>query len=230
MMSFNAFASYLHTPHLAAVQLDLRCRRWLWRALRGPGAAPDAAPPGGGAYRYVREGALYLVRIALLLFCVLLLLHTAFVTATARQAHYLSLQRPTTQAAALCAYLAHLWLKFALIWRVARFFSLYLYGIDPPEDMRRCFVNTVTIRDFWRDWHASFNLWIVRYMYIPMGGSRHQRLSIFPIFFFIAIWHDHALHLLHWALAIALAFLVEMAVTTSFTQQLQHPVAAALVL
>ncbi|EPY23024.1 hypothetical protein STCU_04685 [Strigomonas culicis] len=112
--------------------------------------------------------------------------------------------------------LGFLWLKFDVIWKSFRFFAM-LDGIDPPEDMRRCFSNTVTIRDFWRDWHASFNLWIVRYMYIPMGGNRRKLLSIFPIFFFIAIWHDIEMRLLHWAVFICAAFIPEVLISQWFT-------------
>lgn len=43
---------------------------------------------------------------------------------------------------------------------------------------------------FWRGWHASFNRWLVRYLYIPLGGSRRRALAIWPAFFFVALWHD----------------------------------------
>ena len=114
--------------------------------------------------------------------------------------------------------LAFLWAKFDVIWRFFRFFAL-LDGFDPPEDMPRCFANTVNIQSFWRDWHASFNLWIVRYMYVPMGGSRLKFISIFPIFFFIAIWHDIELRLLYWALFICVGFLPEILITTFFASK-----------
>ncbi|RNF25492.1 putative GUP1 [Trypanosoma cruzi] len=108
--------------------------------------------------------------------------------------------------------LGFLWLKFNCVWKFFRFLAL-LDGFDVPEDMRRCFSNTVSIQEFWRDWHASFNLWIVRYMYIPMGGNRMKHLNIFPIFFFIAIWHDIELRLIHWAGIICIFFLVELLFT-----------------
>ncbi|RNF25495.1 putative glycerol uptake protein [Trypanosoma cruzi] len=97
--------------------------------------------------------------------------------------------------------LAFLWLKFSLVWKLSRLAAL-LDGFEVPEDMRRCFSNTVSVQDFWRDWHASFNLWIVHYMYIPMGGNRMKHFNIFPIFFFIAIWNDIELHLVKWAVCI----------------------------
>lgn len=46
------------------------------------------------------------------------------------------------------------------------------------------------MQGFWRGWHASFNRWLVRYLYVPLGGSRRRALVIWPIFFFVALWHD----------------------------------------
>lgn len=43
---------------------------------------------------------------------------------------------------------------------------------------------------FWRNWHSSFNAWLVRYLYIPLGGNRHRCLVIWPVFLFVAVWHD----------------------------------------
>ncbi|TPP41749.1 MBOAT, membrane-bound O-acyltransferase family protein [Leishmania donovani] len=119
------------------------------------------------------------------------------------------------QAHFLFYMLAYLWLKFSFIWKSSRLFAMFS-GIEVPEDMRRCFGNTLTVRGFWRDWHASFNLWIVRYMYIPMGGRSRVALSVLPIFLFIAVWHDPALHLVKWAVCIAAMFVAEVAVSGCF--------------
>eukprot|EP00796_Vickermania_ingenoplastis_P012368 gene12368-8494_t len=115
------------------------------------------------------------------------------------------------------AALAFLWCKFNVIWKLFRFFAI-MDGIEPPEDMPHCFSNTVSITDFWQCWHASFNLWIVRYMYIPMGGNRKKLLTLVPIFLFIAIWHDIELRLLQWALFMCVCFVPEIAIITFFTK------------
>lgn len=121
--------------------------------------------------------------------------------------------------------LAFLWCKFNVIWKFFRFFAI-LDGLDPPEDMPHCFSNTVSITDFWQCWHASFNLWIVRYMYIPMGGAKKKLLTLVPIFLFIAIWHDIELRLLHWALFMCACFVPEIAITTFFQKTKWRPIAS----
>lgn len=84
--------------------------------------------------------------------------------------------------------------------------------------MPRCLNNCHSLETFWKNWHASFNKWLVRYifqlfiwsfpalwlilkcitengynhryMYIPLGGSRRKLLNVWPIFTFVALWHD----------------------------------------
>lgn len=99
-----------------------------------------------------------------------------------------------------------MWLKFTVIWRFFRLWSL-LSGVEPPENMLRCVNNNCTILGFWRGWHASFNRWLVRYMYVPLGGAKYRLLNVWVIFGFVGAWHDRlAWHLLWWA-AIFAAFL-----------------------
>ncbi|OPL10233.1 MAG: hypothetical protein AVO34_11670 [Firmicutes bacterium ML8_F2] len=107
--------------------------------------------------------------------------------------------------------LTFMWLKFAVFWRTFRLAAL-LEGIDPPENMVRCFANNYDIEGFWKGWHSSFNRWLVRYMYVPLGGVRFRILSIWPIFLFVAVWHDLEWRLISWAWIICAAFLPEIMV------------------
>ncbi|KAF5735684.1 putative membrane-bound O-acyltransferase C24H6.01c [Tripterygium wilfordii] len=105
--------------------------------------------------------------------------------------------------------LIFMWLKFLLIWRYFRFWSL-MCGIETPENMPKCINNCYNVEDFWKNWHASFNKWLVRYMYIPLGGSQRKLLNIWVIFTFVAIWHDLEWKLLSWAWLTCLFFIPEM--------------------
>lgn len=53
------------------------------------------------------------------------------------------------------------WLKLLIPWRFFRLWSL-CDGIDCPENMIRCVANNYSTTGFWRAWHRSFNLWIIR--------------------------------------------------------------------
>ena len=54
-----------------------------------------------------------------------------------------------------------LFFQLLLPWRFFRLWAL-ADGIDPPENMVRCVLNSYSTFGFWRAWHRSFNLWIVR--------------------------------------------------------------------
>ncbi|GAX82429.1 hypothetical protein CEUSTIGMA_g9857.t1 [Chlamydomonas eustigma] len=105
--------------------------------------------------------------------------------------------------------LMFMWLKFTVIWRFFRLAAL-ADGVDPPENMTRCLTNNYDIEGFWRNWHASYNQWLVRYMYIPLGGSQWRLLNVWIIFTFVALWHDLEFKLLGWAWIMALGMAPEM--------------------
>lgn len=71
--------------------------------------------------------------------------------------------------------------------------------MEAPENLSRCVCTNYDIVGFWKNWHASYNLWLVRYMYIPMGGAAWRLLNVWPIFTFVALWHDVEPKMLGWA-------------------------------
>lgn len=193
----------------------------------------------------------YAARLLLCLLCLELLTHCIHANAFARFHLWAKLPDDRSREvysgfgmAAMSFYkLIFLWLKFVVIWRVARLWAL-VEGVDPPENMqrcasahaamsralstvapwlcvrsqqpkcggvlegcpgvRRCVCNNYDISGFWRTWHASFNRWLIRYMYVPLGGAQWRLLNVWPIFTFVALWHDFEWHLLKWAWLMAL--------------------------
>lgn len=83
-------------------------------------------------------------------------------------------------------------------------------GIDPPENMIRCVLNNYSTRGFWRSWHRSYNLWLLRYLYVPVGGGGNTILATLLVFTFVALWHDLSLKLLTWGWVITLFVLPEV--------------------
>ena len=43
---------------------------------------------------------------------------------------------------------------------------------------------------FWLAWHSSYKLWIVCYLYIPLGGTRQLAAICIPIFTFVELWRQ----------------------------------------
>lgn len=106
--------------------------------------------------------------------------------------------------------LVFMWLKFTVIWRFFRYWAM-LDGFEAPENMTRCVQNNNNFTDFWRGWHASFNRWNLRYIYLPLGGKRHQAVVLCLIFLFVGQWHEPgAYNWLAWSLMNCLCFSVEI--------------------
>ncbi len=105
-----------------------------------------------------------------------------------------------------------IWMKLLIPWRLFRFWAL-CDDIDPPENMIRCMDNNFSSMQFWRAWHRSFNKWVIRYIYVPMGGSKYRILGSLAVFSFVAIWHDIELRLLIWGWVVVLFLMPEIIAT-----------------
>lgn len=178
---------------------------------------------------------LYGIRFLLTLLCMELILHYIYAVAISKSSPDWSLFT-AGQLSMLAFFNLHIiWLKLLIPWRFFRLWAL-IDGIDPPENMVRCMSNNFSAFGFWRGWHRSFNRWIVRYIYIPLGGggkrsatdkpssSRPSGLSakvqqirnFLLVFTFVAIWHDINLRLLMWGWLITLFVLPEVLATMLF--------------
>eukprot|EP00386_Alphamonas_edax_P000417 GDKI01001285.1.p1 GENE.GDKI01001285.1~~GDKI01001285.1.p1 ORF type:complete len:575 (+),score=135.99 GDKI01001285.1:57-1781(+) len=118
----------------------------------------------------------------------------------------------------MCAIwtLMFIWLKFLLLWRFFRLWAL-CDGIEPPENMNRCVLNNYSMEQFWRSWHRAFNQWLLRYIYIPLGGLKYKLLNVFVVFTYVAIWHDITWKLLSWAWLITLFIAPELGLKWLFS-------------
>lgn len=76
--------------------------------------------------------------------------------------------------------------------------------------MVRCVANNYSTLGFWRSWHRSYNLWIVRYIYIPLGGSKRMILATTMVFTFVALWHDLSFRLLAWGWLVSVFIVPEL--------------------
>lgn len=155
---------------------------------------------------------IYLVRF---LFCILVmefLLHFTYVVAVSKTKAWDG-DTPFQISMLGMFNLNLIWLKLLIPWRLFRFWSL-LDGIDPPENMIRCMDNNYSALAFWRAWHRSFNRWVIRYIYVPLGGGgKYRILNSLCVFSFVAIWHDIELRLLMWGWLVVVFLLPEIGAT-----------------
>ncbi|EER04010.1 Glycerol uptake protein, putative [Perkinsus marinus ATCC 50983] len=111
-----------------------------------------------------------------------------------------------------------IWLKFVIIWRFFRLWAL-CDGVETPENMTRCVFNNYSCTQFWRSWHRSYNQWLIRYIYIPLGGTKYKFLNIWVVFTFVAVWHELQLQMLQWAWAVCAMMIPEIIVSLTIQKQ-----------
>jgi D-alanyl-lipoteichoic acid acyltransferase DltB (MBOAT superfamily) len=111
----------------------------------------------------------FLLRVVCIFVLLEVWLHSFYVFSLTNSDEFTHLE-PYTIAFTSYYTLVAIWLKFTAIWRFFRCWAL-LDGVEPPENMQRCVSNNYSMQAFWRGWHRSFNRWLVRYIYIPLGGG-----------------------------------------------------------
>ena len=161
----------------------------------------------------------YALRFAICLLTMEVVLHFLYAVAISKSNPDWNVYSPF-QLSMLGYFNLHvIWLKLLLPWRFFRLWAL-MDGVDGPENMVRCMSNNYSALAFWRGWHRSFNRFIVRYIYIPLGGSGKTKVqgivNFLLVFTFVALWHDINLRLLMWGWLITLFVLPEVIATLAF--------------
>uniref|UniRef100_A0A8C4R1D0 Hedgehog acyltransferase n=1 Tax=Eptatretus burgeri TaxID=7764 RepID=A0A8C4R1D0_EPTBU len=77
-----------------------------------------------------------------------------------------------------------------------------LDGLKPPP-LPRCVTLTYSFTAIWRTFDTGLHQWLVRYIYLPLGGSQTGTLRLLlasaATFAFVAAWHGGQKDLLLWA-------------------------------
>lgn len=166
---------------------------------------------------------LYAIRFVIVLLTMELMIHYVYAVAISKSNPEWNSYTPFQLSMLGYFNLNHIWLKLLILWRFFRLWAL-LDDIDTPENMARCMSNNYSAAGFWRVWHRSYNRWVVRYLYVPLGGSGQpgpwgtaRSIANFAlVFMFVAVWHDINLRLLMWGWLITLFVVPEMVATLLF--------------
>ncbi|XP_043917687.1 protein-cysteine N-palmitoyltransferase HHAT [Protopterus annectens] len=87
-----------------------------------------------------------------------------------------------------------------------------LDGIEPPK-LPRCVSAMYSFTGLWRNFDVGLHRWLIRYIYIPLGGSQHglpgMMFSTAMAFGFVFYWHGGHGYLFIWAVLNWLGIIVE---------------------
>ena len=112
--------------------------------------------------------------------------------------------------------LTFLWLKFSIIWKISRLMA-WCDGIFVEENMNRFIYNFYSIELFFRGTNRSLNRWLVRYIYIPLGGKNQKYINIWIVFgFWYLIFNFKSIDYAIFALCICVLFDLEMFLKNTF--------------
>ena len=80
-----------------------------------------------------------------------------------------------------------------------------------------------SITDFWRRWHISLSSWFKDYVYIPLGGSRCNKLrnyiNILIVWLCTGFWHGANWNFIIWGLYFALILVIEKSYTLKYMRK-----------
>jgi len=201
MYSYTNYLSYVLYPPLYIAGPIITFNDYLWQHRRP-------------LHITGRTALLYFIRLLISLFTMEIILHFMYVVAIKDRKAWVG-DSPAEISMVGFWNLIIVWLKLLIPWRFFRLWAL-MDGIDPPENMVRCMANNYSTMGFWRSWHRSYNLWIIRYIYVPLGGSRNVIVNTIIVFSFVALWHDLTFRLLAWGWLVSLFILPELLATYLF--------------
>ena len=204
--SLLSFVAYIFYPPLYVAGPTLTYNAWISQ-VQIPQQTYD-----------MKRMATYLMRFFLIFAILMWFVHNLYFPTIAnnlRNRHILDAFTPFELIVASYFILKWIWLKFTVIWRYFRIWALF-DGIESPENMGRCMSNNYCFEGFWRMWHRAFNQWLVRYLFVPLGGSRYKIVNIWIVFGFVALWHDLTLNLLAWGWGMCIFIMPEVVVKAYF--------------
>lgn len=114
---------------------------------------------------------------------------------------------------AVYAYSMQVYLDFSAYTDIASGCARLL-GYELPQNFNQPYLAT-SISDFWRRWHMTLSRWLRDYLYIPLGGSQHGRLSTYRNLYLTmllgGLWHGAAWTFVAWGAMNGVFLLVERA-------------------
>jgi alginate O-acetyltransferase complex protein AlgI len=78
-----------------------------------------------------------------------------------------------------------------------------MLGFNLSENFNYPYLST-SLTDFWRRWHETLNKWFVKYIYIPLGGSKKGKFNTYKnigiVFLLTGLWHGSSWSFVFWGL------------------------------
>lgn len=110
----------------------------------------------------------------------------------------------------MLAYTLQIYFDFSGYCDMARGVCLMI-GFDLPKNFNSPY-RSLSIAEFWKNWHITLTRFFRNYVYFPLGGNRKGKvrtyLNHFIIFFLSGLWHGASVNFLIWGMLHGLGIIV----------------------
>ena len=97
-----------------------------------------------------------------------------------------------------------------------------MLGFTYPENFNYPFISK-SITEFWRRWHISLSSWFKDYLYIPLGGNRHNQVrNILIVWLCTGLWHGASWNFILWGLYFGILLLLEKYVFKNILEKIPN--------
>lgn len=147
------------------------------------------------------------------------MIHTMYMHCIQANQTYLEMLPPWALGGLALALVQFFYVKYLVLFGLSSMLAI-LDGLVPPK-LPRCVSIMYSFTGMWRYFDEGLYRWLIRYIYVPLGGSRHgplrKVLSTGLAFGFVCLWHGGHDYLRYWALMNWAGVLVENASKTLLT-------------
>ncbi|KAF5909556.1 protein-cysteine N-palmitoyltransferase HHAT, partial [Clarias magur] len=144
-----------------------------------------------------------------------LMIHFMYMHSIQNNETYLTMLPPWALGGLALALVQFFYVKYLVLFGVVSLL-MELDGIEPPP-LPRCVSTMYSFRGMWRYFDVGLYRWLIRYVYVPLGGSQHglfqKLISMAMTFGFVCLWHGCHDYLQCWALLNWLCVFIENIIT-----------------
>ncbi|XP_070398600.1 protein-cysteine N-palmitoyltransferase HHAT isoform X2 [Nothobranchius furzeri] len=146
------------------------------------------------------------------------MIHTMYIHLIQSNETYIEILPPWALGGFALAHVQFFYVKYLVLFGLPCMLAT-LDELVPPK-LPRCVSIMYSFTGMWRHFDEGLYRWLIRYIYIPLGGSRHgplcKTLSTGLAFGFVCFWHGGHDYLRYWALMNWAGVLVENGLKSLF--------------
>ncbi|XP_026209509.1 protein-cysteine N-palmitoyltransferase HHAT [Anabas testudineus] len=154
------------------------------------------------------------------------MIHVMYMHAIQSNETYLEILPPWALGGLALALVQFFYVKYLVLFGLSSVLAT-LDKLVPPK-LPRCVSITYSFTGMWRHFDEGLYRWLIRYIYVPVGGSQHgplyKILSTGLAFGFVCLWHGGHDYLQYWALMNWAGVLVENGLKSLFASSFIHTI------